>query len=92
MGTGCSSGSGKYLQNSRGDVVGVQERDRYNADLTLRYTVYGYPELLLSNDPYNTGDFNGDGDWGDGRGRGGLLGVPGGDLLPDVHALGGREP
>jgi hypothetical protein len=52
----------KYLQNSRGDVIGIQELDRFTPDECIRYTVYGYPELIPQPDPYHSADFNGDGD------------------------------
>ena len=67
----CSSGDGvtfdrqrRFLQNSRGDVVGVQEGNPYQPDLELRYSVYGVPEIIPHPDPYHTADFNGDGDVG----------------------------
>jgi hypothetical protein len=44
----------KYLQNSRGDVIGVQELDVYTPDECIRYTVYGYPALIPQPDPYHS--------------------------------------
>jgi hypothetical protein len=64
LGNGTFARNRRYLQNARGDVVGVQEQDRAYADLRVRYSIYGFPEVLYSADPYNAGDFNGDGDWG----------------------------
>ncbi len=44
--------------------MGVQEASREFADATIRYSVYGYPEVVYDPDPYHTADFNGDGDVG----------------------------
>jgi hypothetical protein len=40
--------------------VGVQEASREFADATIRYSVYGYPEVVYDPAPYHTADFNGD--------------------------------
>ncbi len=45
-------------------MIGIQDLDRFTPDECIRYTVYGYPELIPQPDPYHSADFNGDGDVG----------------------------